>query len=162
MKKDILSIIGRDFFRYATILNGIGNGMRRLVLEKFTSAIPDGKWSSIDLSNFNAYKFSDRSMGNILAPGSVVSTKTTLGRFCIVNYNATVGHDCELGDYVTVSPNTSIGGWCKLGDECYIGAGANVLPKVKIGKRAIIGAGAVVTKDVPEGVIAKGIPAKWS
>lgn len=43
---------------------------------------------------------------------------------------------------------------------CYIGAGALLLPGVTIGERAVVGAGAVVTRDVPPGAIAVGVPAR--
>lgn len=43
---------------------------------------------------------------------------------------------------------------------CYIGAGALLLPGVTVGERAVIGAGAVVTRDVPAGMIAVGVPAR--
>lgn len=42
----------------------------------------------------------------------------------------------------------------------WIGAGATVMPGVTIGENAIIAAGSVVTKDIPPGVIAAGVPAK--
>ncbi len=41
-----------------------------------------------------------------------------------------------------------------------IGSGAVILPGVTIGAKAIVGAGAVVTKDVPDGVIVAGNPAR--
>ena len=41
-----------------------------------------------------------------------------------------------------------------------IGSGAVILAGVTIGERALIGAGAVVTHDVPDGTIAKGVPAR--
>lgn len=41
-----------------------------------------------------------------------------------------------------------------------IGSGATILSRLTIGKDAIIGAGSVVTKDVPEGAIVAGNPAK--
>ena len=37
-----------------------------------------------------------------------------------------------------------------------IGAGSVVIPGVKIGKWSIVGAGSVVTKDIPDGVLAVG------
>lgn len=49
-----------------------------------------------------------------------------------------------------------------LGDHVWIGAGAMILAGVTIGEGAVIAAGAVVTKDVPAGYFAKGVPAKWT
>jgi acetyltransferase-like isoleucine patch superfamily enzyme len=43
---------------------------------------------------------------------------------------------------------------------CYLGAGCLVLPGVTIGEGAIVGAGAVVTRDVPPGKVALGVPAR--
>lgn len=44
--------------------------------------------------------------------------------------------------------------------NCWIGAGATILRGVTIGDNSIVGAGSVVTKDVPDNVIAAGNPAK--
>ncbi len=41
-----------------------------------------------------------------------------------------------------------------------IGGGATILPGVTIGARAMVGAGSVVTKDIPDGMLALGNPAK--
>ena len=38
-----------------------------------------------------------------------------------------------------------------------IGANATILPGVTIGENAVIGAGAIITKDVPENTVVKGI-----
>ena len=42
----------------------------------------------------------------------------------------------------------------------WLGANVTVMPGVTIGEKAIVAAGAVVTKDVPEGTIVGGVPAK--
>lgn len=47
-----------------------------------------------------------------------------------------------------------------IGDNCHIGIGASIMPGVTIGKNCVIGAGAIVTRDVPDGSIAVGIPAR--
>ena len=47
-----------------------------------------------------------------------------------------------------------------IGDDVWIGANAVVLPGVTIGSHCVIAAGAVVTKDVPDGTVAAGVPAK--
>lgn len=45
-------------------------------------------------------------------------------------------------------------------ESAWIGAGAIIMPGVSIGRKAVVGAGAVVTKDVPEGGVVVGVPAR--
>ena len=47
-----------------------------------------------------------------------------------------------------------------IGSDCWIGAGAILLCGVSIGNGSVVGAGAVVTKDVPDGVLVVGNPAR--
>ena len=47
-----------------------------------------------------------------------------------------------------------------LKNGCWIGANAIILPGVIIGRNSVIGAGSIVTKSVPDGVVAVGSPAK--
>lgn len=54
----------------------------------------------------------------------------------------------------------AIDGPVEIGDYVFIGPSVIILPGVKVGRGAVIAAGAVVTKDVGEGVIVGGVPAK--
>ena len=47
-----------------------------------------------------------------------------------------------------------------MGDHSWLGTGVIVLGGVRMGKGVVIGAGSVVTKDVPDGAIAVGVPAR--
>ena len=47
-----------------------------------------------------------------------------------------------------------------VGDDVWLGANVTVLPGVSIGAGSIIGAGSVVTRDIPPGVIAAGVPCR--
>ena len=47
-----------------------------------------------------------------------------------------------------------------IGEDCWIGSNSTILPGVTIGDGAIVGAGAVVTKDIPAGMVAAGVPAR--
>ncbi len=47
-----------------------------------------------------------------------------------------------------------------IGEDVWIGGSAVICPGVTIGNRSIIGAGSVVTKDIPDDVIAAGNPCR--
>lgn len=47
-----------------------------------------------------------------------------------------------------------------VGDDVWFGAGVTVVPGVTIGSNVVIGAGSVVTKDIPDNVVAVGNPCK--
>ena len=47
-----------------------------------------------------------------------------------------------------------------IGKNCWIGSGALIMPGVTIGDNSVIGAGSVVTKDIPENVVAVGNPCR--
>ena len=48
----------------------------------------------------------------------------------------------------------------KIGNNCFIGCGAVILGGVRIGDNVIIGTRSIVTKDIPSGTVAAGMPAK--
>ena len=47
-----------------------------------------------------------------------------------------------------------------IGDDVWIGGHVSILPGVTVGNNDIIGAGSVVTKDIPDNVIAVGNPCR--
>jgi len=57
-------------------------------------------------------------------------------------------------------PSIESRGKVHIKHDVWIGAGCIILPNITIGEYSIIGAGSVVTRDVPPGSIAVGVPAK--
>lgn len=68
-------------------------------------------------------------------------------------------HGIHAGQPIALQPLTSKGE-IVIEDEAWLGYGVIVLSGVRIGKGAVIGAGSVVTKNVPAGTVAAGVPAK--
>jgi sugar O-acyltransferase (sialic acid O-acetyltransferase NeuD family) len=98
--------------------------------------------------------------GCILTANCLLTTQITLGEFVTVNLGCTIGHDVEIGDYTTLAPGVHVSGNVHLGELVNLGTGAVVLPGVSIGPGTTVGAGAVVTRDLPGGVVAVGVPAR--
>jgi serine O-acetyltransferase len=77
----------------------------------------------------------------------------------VIHEDAVVGDDCMIMQQVTIGM-IGDGEVPVIGNGVYVGAGAKIIGKVHVGDGARIGANAVVTKDVPPGHTAIGVPAK--
>jgi maltose O-acetyltransferase len=102
-----------------------------------------------------------------------------LGERVFFNFNCVVLDVCRvrIGDFTLFGPGVQIltathpleaelrrtrelGKPVDIGSDVWVGGGALILPGVCIGSRTVIGAGSVVTRDVPEGVLAAGNPCR--
>lgn len=90
----------------------------------------------------------------------VIAPNAVLDDYCVINRAVSIGHDAKIGKFTRIGPSVAIAGSTKIGEKCSIGIGACVLDRVHIGDCSVVGAGSVVTKDLPGGVVAYGIPAK--
>jgi serine O-acetyltransferase len=77
----------------------------------------------------------------------------------VIHPDAVIGPNCTIMAQVTIGVVRG-GGAPVIGGHVDIGAGARLLGPIRVGDHAQIGANAVVTKDVPEGHVAVGIPAR--
>jgi sugar O-acyltransferase (sialic acid O-acetyltransferase NeuD family) len=98
--------------------------------------------------------------GSIITAGCALTTNITIGEHTLINLNSTVGHDCIIGEACCIMPGVNLSGHVTIGKHVLIGTGASVLNDVNIGDHTKVGAGAVVTRSLPAGCTAVGVPAK--
>ncbi|HVG28335.1 MAG TPA: NeuD/PglB/VioB family sugar acetyltransferase [Pyrinomonadaceae bacterium] len=98
--------------------------------------------------------------GTVVAAGAVVNPGARIGEDVIINTAASIDHECVVEDGAHVSPGVRLAGRVSVGRGAWIGIGAVIIGGVRIGAGALIGAGAVVLEDVPDGVLAYGVPAR--
>jgi len=103
--------------------------------------------------------------GGIFCGFTMVTGDSHIGKHFHCNIYSYVAHDCRIGDFVTFAPRVCCNGRVQIDDLAYIGTGAllkqgNKNKPLRIGRGAIVGMGAVVLKDVPEGAVVAGNPAK--
>lgn len=104
----------------------------------------------------------------------------SVGRRFFANFNLTILDEAQvtIGDDCFIGPNVSIYTACHstdpverntrlewadpvtIGDNVWIGGSVTILPGVTIGNNVTIGAGSVVTRDIPDDVVAVGNPCK--
>ena len=77
-----------------------------------------------------------------------------------MNTAASVDHEARIARGVHIGPGAVLAGCVSVGEFTLIGTGAVVLPRIRIGANVVIGAGAVVTRDVPDGMLSYGNPAR--
>jgi acetyltransferase-like isoleucine patch superfamily enzyme len=123
----------------------------------------------------------DRGVTLLCSGESTPRPKIHIGSNTYINRNTfidaalviTIGEDCAIGPgcYITDHDHSIESGLpplaqplisqpTRIGDRVWLGANVTVLKGVTIGDDAVIGAGSVVTKDIPEGAIAVGVPAR--
>lgn len=122
----------------------------------------------------------------VVLEGAQIGSNCNICSHCFIENDVKVGDNVtvkcgvQLFDGMTIEDNVFIGANTTFTNDKYpvsrnpkcvpqkilikkgasIGANVTVLPGLTIGEKAIVGAGSVVTKDVSDGAIVKGNPAK--
>ena len=121
----------------------------------------------------------------MIREGTTIGERVVVGTSAIVDGNCQIGNNVSIqsGVYVTwgvrIEDHVFMGPFSKTTNDkyppasdksdlhgprlkkgCSIGSGAIILPGIVIGENSMIGAGSVVTKDIPDNVIAYGNPCK--
>lgn len=100
--------------------------------------------------------------------GAHHSSLITLGDNCVLTHDVRIlTHDfavyhalVAVGKRDRNGPEVRRIGAVDVGDNVFVGSRAIILPGVTIGKNSIIGAGSVVSRSIPAGSVAAGVPAR--
>lgn len=100
----------------------------------------------------------DIGLGSVIFPFAIISVAAKVGKFCIVNKHATVGHGADMADGCNVADACAFSG--KMGAGSMMGMHAVTIPGVDIGENTMVGAGAICIKSVDDNAKVAGVPAK--
>lgn len=108
-------------------------------------------------------------------PCVLIGENVYVNRYTVIDASSylEIGRDTMIGPHCYITDHDhgfSVGGRpgaaglvnapTKIGERCWLGAGVIVLKGVEIGSGTVVAAGAVVTRSLPEDVVAAGVPAR--
>lgn len=98
--------------------------------------------------------------GSILCPFSIASDSSMIGRFVLMNYHASLGHDARADDFAVLSPYATLGGAAHIGDDVFLGLHASVGPRKTVGARSKVSANSCALVDAPPDSLIFGVPGR--
>jgi sugar O-acyltransferase (sialic acid O-acetyltransferase NeuD family) len=131
---------------------------RRQVIESLGLA-PE-RWATVVHPGAHVSKLAQLGRNVLVMAGVVVTSNARVGDHVCVLPNTVIHHDVTVGSFSLIGANVAIAGSVRIGENCYIGSGTNVKNGLAVGARALVGLGSNVTRDVPEGAIVAGNPAR--
>ncbi len=140
------------------------------VLKELLAEVGDGVW-------IEAPFYCDYGKHIVIGENTFINTggifldcnRITIGKNVLIGPNVqiyTVNHPLIANQRVPTNPKDGQAPYrtnaipVEIGDNCWIGGNTVILPGVKIGDNTTIGAGCLVTKDIPNDVLALGSPAR--
>ena len=137
-------------------------GFQAVLLYRLSHRLHEKGWTHLAwfLSRFSvAITGAEIEFNAEIGPGMFIAHPVGI----VVGRGTVIGSDVTLFQGVTFGVKSwhpdDIRKFPRVGNECYFFSGAAVVGDVTVGDQCIIGAHAVVTKDMPDGAMALGVPA---
>lgn len=158
-EEDLPSLVKKHDLHGCFIAIG-DNWKRHLVKQKISKIAPNLNYVSAVHPSAQIARNVNIGIGTAVMAGVIINGDSKAGRFCILNSNASLDHDCLMEDYSSLAPNATVGGSVTVGAFSAVSLGANVIHGRRIGKHTVVGAGSLVIHDMPDNSVALGSPAE--
>lgn len=149
-----------DAVKFVWAIHPIGKNLKiKEAIER--SQIPASRFVSIIHSDAFVAPTAQLGAGVFIMKGGYVGPRAVIGDFSMLLANVNFGHDSTCGQCCHFSVGSIVSSYVTIGNYSDVTLGARVLEKVTIGDFSIVGSCALATKDVGDGEIVLGIPARF-
>ena len=100
--------------------------------------------------------------GTCIFPGVYISTNVTICNNVLISPNAVIGHDNLIEDNVVISSTAVLAGMVHIKKNAYIGPSVAIKESLTIGSGSVAALGSIVFKDIEDGDLVIGNPARVS
>ncbi len=150
----------RDFVAAHDFLIGVGDGAARAGYGRDIKKLGGRLAAPVIHPSSIVSPYAQIADGAVLLCQSAVHPEVRIGEAAILDAQVNIGHDTVVEPFAFVGPSCTIAGRVRIGAQAFLGIGVKVIPDATVGARSIVGAGAVVTRDIPDDVLAVGNPAQ--
>jgi len=96
-----------------------------------------------------------------ILPSTSIMPLTTIEDYVMISMGVNIAHHTRIGKGSFLSQGVNVGASINIGEKSFLGIASTIMTGIKnIGQNTLVGAGAVVIKDLPDNVVAAGVPAK--
>lgn len=147
--------------RFGTNLFFIGFGNmhhRRAVYQRFAAA----GWKAVTIIHPDAVVSPDAVIGSgvLIECGCLITPNPVIGDNVVINTGSQVNHDNIVEDHVYIASGVILSGGVAIRENSLLDDGVIVTLGCSVGSGCLVGAGAIVTKNLPDGKVAYGSPAR--
>ena len=140
---------------------GLGeNFQRQQLYNKLHKRFPEMNFPVLKHPSASISSFASLEIGSIIMPNTVVGSKASVGRFCILGNQSCLGHDSIMSDFSSLGPGSITGGSVHIGKRCVIAMRATIKQGIEIQDDTILGSSSYLNKNLPKNIVAYGVPAK--
>ncbi len=133
---------------------------RKYVRDEIFSLIPDFRFVNAIHPSVSIGRNVKIGQGVVMTAGVIVNPECVIEDFCILNTGSILEHNSFMGEFSHLSPGSVTGAKIRIGRLSTITLGVTLIDRISIGENTLVGSGSLVLEDLPDNVLAYGIPAK--
>lgn len=155
---DIDQLNNVEYFNFAIAVGD--NAVRERIYNELIAKKDNLRFPPLIHSSAVVSFFSEIKDGTVVMPKAIIGPNSKVGKFCLINTQASLDHDCVMFDYSSLAPASVTGGTVQIGVRSAVSIGAVIKHGLKIGSDSVVGANSYLNKDLPNNQVAYGTPAK--